>query len=265
MRKKGKVLIIDDNEEILLALRLFLIDYFEEVVTEKNPNQIPTLIQSQTFDLYILDMNFNAGRNTGNEGLYWMDQIREADSEAVVIFITAYGDIELSVKAIKKGATDFIQKPWEDDKLLGTILSAYELRKSRIEISKLKNRQHQLQESVDEKYQFFFGKSPAMMEIWQTINKVSKSDANILVLGENGTGKELLAREIHRLSNRSNECFVKVDIGAINETLFESELFGHKKGAFTDAKENRKGRFELASGGTLFLDEIGNIPHSSTI
>jgi DNA-binding NtrC family response regulator len=260
MKKKGKILVVDDNEEILIAFRLFLSDYFEEVVTGKNPNHIPALIQNTSFDLYILDMNFNAGRNTGNEGLYWMKQIKNYDPEAVVIFITAYGDIELSVNAIKQGATDFIQKPWDDDKLLGTILSAYELRKSRKEIIKLKSRQQQLQESLADKYEFFVGKSDAMKKIWKTIEKVSSTDANILILGESGTGKELIAREIHRLSPRSTECFVKVDVGALSETLFESELFGHKKGAFTDAKENRKGRFEMANEGTLFLDEIGNIP-----
>lgn len=260
MRRKGNVLIVDDNKEILIALSLFLNEYFEEVTTESNPNQIPSLIRKNLFDLYILDMNFNAGRNTGNEGLYWMNQIQLQDPDAVVIFITAYGDIELSVKAIKQGATDFIQKPWEDDKLLGTILSAYELRKSRKEIKKLKTRQHQLQKSLEEKYAFFIGKTPTMLKIWKIVKKVSTSDATVLILGESGTGKGLLAREIHRLSNRSNGCFIKVDVGALSETLFESELFGYKKGAFTDAKENREGMIELASEGTLFLDEIGNIP-----
>ena len=259
-KNKGTVLIVDDNEEILLALKLFLKDYFETVVAEKNPNHIPSLIQNNSFDLYILDMNFIGGQNTGNEGLYWMGKIKETDPEAIVIFITAYGDIELSVKAIKQGATDFIQKPWDDEKLLGTILSAYKLRKSRVEIKKLKNRQQELQEVIDEKYDLYIGNSPAMKSIWQTLQKVSSTEANILILGENGTGKELIAREIHRQSNRSSESFVKVDVGALSDTLFESGLFGYKKGAFTDAKEDRKGRFEAASEGTLFLDEIGNIP-----
>lgn len=258
--RKGTILIVDDNEEILLALKLFLQDYFETIVVEKNPNQIPQLIKAHSFDLYILDMNFTSSQNTGNEGLYWMRQIRTVDPEAIILFITAYGDIELSVKAIKLGATDFIQKPWEDEKLIGTILSAYKLRKSRIEIKKLKNSQKLLQESIDEKYDLYIGNSPAMKDIWQTLKKVSSTDANILILGENGTGKELIAREIHRLSNRSQNCFVKVDVGALSDTLFESEIFGHKKGSFTDANEDRIGRFESASEGTLFLDEIGNIP-----
>lgn len=258
--KKGKILIVDDNEEILLALKLFLQDYFETVIAEKDPKHIPHLIQNHFFDLFILDMNFSAGQNTGNEGLYWMGEIRKADPDAIVIFITAYGDIELSVKAIKQGATDFIQKPWEDEKLLGTILSAYKLRKSKIEIKKLKDRQQELQEAVKEKYELFIGNSAAMKSIWQTLQKVAVTDANILILGENGTGKELIAREIHNISNRSNESFVKVDVGALSDSLFESELFGHKKGAFTDAKEDRIGRFESAKEGSLFLDEIGNIP-----
>ncbi len=205
-------------------------------------------------------MNFRAGRNSGNEGLYWMEQIKKADKDAIIIFITAYGDIELSVKAIKNGATDFIQKPWDDERLLGTIMSAYELRKSKNEISRLKAKQQQLQESLAEESRFIICKSPAMNAVWQTIQKVAGTDANIILTGENGTGKELAAREIHRLSGRSAECFVKVDMGALSESLFESELFGYKKGAFTDAHEDRKGRFEMASGGTLFLDEVGNIP-----
>jgi len=258
--KKGKILVVDDNEEILIAFKLFLSEYFEEVVTEKNPNQIPALLYQNSYDLYILDMNFTAGRSTGNEGLYWMKEIQKQDPEAIVIFITAYGDIELSVKAIKHGATDFIQKPWDDEKLLGTIFSAYELRKSKNEISRLKGKQQQLQESLAEKYVFFVGKSQTMLKVWQTMQKVASTEANILITGENGTGKELVAREIHRLSNRASECFVKVDMGALSESLFESELFGHKKGAFTDAREDRKGRLETASEGTLFLDEIGNIP-----
>jgi len=258
--KKGTILIVDDNEEILLALKLFLQDYFDIVIAEKNPKHIPYLIQNHSFDLFILDMNFTAGQNSGNEGLFWMGKIKEVDPDAIVIFITAYGDIELSVKAIKKGATDFIQKPWEDEKLIGTILSAYKLRKSKIEIKKLKDKQQLLQESIDEKYDLYIGNSPAMKSIWQTLQKVSVTDANILILGENGTGKELIAREIHNISNRSHESFIKVDVGALSDSLFESELFGHKKGAFTDAKEDRIGRFESASDGTLFLDEIGNIP-----
>lgn len=259
MKTKAKILIVDDNKEILIALKLFLSDYFDQVITETNPNKIPAYAEKKDIDLYILDMNFAAGQNTGNEGIYWMKQILKSDPEAVTIFITAYGDIELSVKAIKQGATDFIQKPWDDEKLLGTILSAYKLRKSKLEIQKLKNRQQHLSEAVSGQYTLFIGKSRSMNKVWKTVQKVAATDANILILGENGTGKELIAREIHKLSKRAEEIFVKVDVAALSDTLFESELFGHKKGAFTDARADRTGRFELANGGTLFLDEIGNI------
>lgn len=259
MKNKGKILVVDDNEEILVALKLFLNDYFETIITEKNPNKIPAHAENRDIDLYILDMNFSAGQNTGNEGIFWMNKILEIDPEAIVIFITAYGDIELSVKAIKQGATDFIQKPWEDEKLLGTILSAYKLRKSKLKVQQLINKQQHISEAVSEQYSFFIGESKVMKKVWNTIQKVSHTDANILILGENGTGKELIAREIHKQSAKAKELFVKVDIAALTESLFESELFGHKKGAFTDAREDRAGRFELANGGSLFLDEIGNI------
>lgn len=256
--RKGKILIVDDNEEILVALRLFLGDQFD-VTTEKNPNLIPTLLQQNNFDVFIIDMNFSSGRSSGNEGIYWMREILKRDQEAIIILITAYGDVELSVKAIKEGATDFIQKPWEDEKLLATVSSAFKLRKSRIEVQKLKANQLHLTESATEEQPFFLGRSEPMIAIWETIKKVAATDANILILGENGTGKELIAREIHKMSKRSAELFVKVDLASLTESLFESELFGHKKGAFTDAKDDRIGRIEVASDGTLFLDEIGNI------
>ncbi len=256
--RKGKLLIVDDNEEILIALRLFLGEYFE-VVTEKNPNLIPSLLQQNSFDLFILDMNFSTGRSTGNEGIYWMNEILKVDQEAIIILITAYGDVELSVKAIKEGATDFIQKPWVDEKLLATVLSAYKLRNSRLEVQKLKAKQAHIAQTSNDEHPLFLGRSKAMIEVWETIQKVSITDANILLLGENGTGKELLAREVHKISKRSSELFVKVDLASLSESLFESELFGHKKGSFTDAREDRMGRIEAASEGTLFLDEIGNI------
>ena len=256
--RKGKILIVDDNEEILIALRLFLGEYFE-VVTEKNPNLIPSLMQKNAFDLFILDMNFSTGRSTGNEGIYWMREILKFDKEAIIILITAYGDVELSVKAIKEGATDFIQKPWVDEKLLATVLSAYKLRNSRMEVQKLKAKQAHVSQNSGDQYSLFLGESKAMSEVWETIQKVAMTDANILILGENGTGKELIAREIHKISKRSTELFVKVDLASLSESLFESELFGHKKGSFTDAREDRAGRIEVASDGTLFLDEIGNI------
>ncbi len=258
--KKGKILVVDDNEEILIALKFFLSEHFTTVVTEKNPNKIPEYIRSENFDLYILDMNFKTGQDTGNEGIYWMREILKADPEAVVIFITAYGDVELSVKAIKQGATDFIQKPWDDEKLLGTILSAYKLRKSRVEIRQLKQQQQHISDVIAKGHSFFVGKSEAMKRVWDTIKKVAKTDANVLILGENGTGKELIAREIHYQSHRAKGLFVKVDVAALSPSLVESELFGHKKGAFTDAREDRAGRFEVANRSSLFLDEIGNIP-----
>jgi DNA-binding NtrC family response regulator len=259
MKNKGRILIVDDNEEILIALKLFLLNHFEIVDTQKNPNTIPEIIQRQSYDVIILDMNFSAGVNTGNEGIFWMKKILEYDPLSVILFITAYGDIEMAVNAIKEGATDFIQKPWDDDKLLVTILTAVKLRKSNLEIKKLRNKQIHLSENINKSFNMFVGNSPAMQKVFKTIAKVAGTEANILILGENGTGKELIAREIHKQSLRSGEVFVNVDMVSFNESIFESELFGHVKGAFTDAKEERAGRFEIASGGTLFLDEIGNL------
>jgi DNA-binding NtrC family response regulator len=259
MKNKSRILIVDDNEEILIALKLFLLNHFEVIDIRKNPDTIPELIQHRNYDVLILDMNFSAGVNTGNEGIFWMRKILESDPLAIIIFITAYGDIEMAVNAIKEGATDFIQKPWDDDKLLVTILNAARLRKSNLEIKKLRNKQIHLSENLNKSFNMFIGNSPVMQKVHRTIAKVAGTEANILILGENGTGKELVAREIHKQSLRSDEVFVNVDMGAFNEGVFESELFGHIKGSFTDAKEERAGRFEIASGGTLFLDEIGNL------
>ncbi|MBP6979175.1 MAG: sigma-54-dependent Fis family transcriptional regulator [Lentimicrobiaceae bacterium] len=260
MKPAGKVLIVDDNQELLIALKLFLSPYFKRIQTEKNPNLIPDLIRREAYDVVLLDMNFNAGVHSGNEGLFWMKKILEYDPSATIVFITAYGDVELAVKAIKEGAADFIQKSWEESKILSTILAAYKLRLSKLEINNLKNKQRHLSENIGKGQPVMIGRSPVMQHISETIDKVAKTEASILILGENGTGKEVVAREIHRKSNRSGEIFVNVDISALSETLFESELFGHVKGAFTDAKTDRAGRFEIASGGTLFLDEIGNLP-----
>jgi two-component system response regulator HydG len=257
--KKGKILIIDDNEELLIALKLILSPHFEEIVTKKNPNLIPSLILENTFDVILLDMNFSAGIQTGNEGIYWMNKILEQDSSATVVFITAYGDVELAVKSLKEGATDFIQKSWDEQKILSTVLSAFKHRLSKLEIINLRNKQEHLKEKLESNYNICIGNSPVMQEVFETIGKVAKTDVNVLLLGENGTGKEVIAREIHRKSNRANEIFVSVDVGTLSETLFESELFGYIKGAFTDANEDKAGRFEIASGGTLFLDEIGNL------
>ncbi len=257
--KQGSILIVDDNEEMLLALKIFLAPHFSKIVTEKNPNLISSLIK-QNFDLILLDMNFSAGINTGNEGFYWMNEILKIDSQACIVFITAYSDVELAVKAMREGAADFIQKSWDEKKILSTVLAAYKLRKSKQEINHLQSKQKHLNEKIYNKHHFIHGSSDSILKVVETIKKVSSTDANVLLLGENGTGKEVIAREIHQQSNRKNEIFVSVDLGSITESLFESELFGHLKGAFTDAKEDRAGRFEIASGGTLFLDEIGNLP-----
>jgi DNA-binding NtrC family response regulator len=204
-------------------------------------------------------MNFTQDAISGKEGFQWLNKILEIDPQAVVLFITAYGDVEKSVQAIKAGATDFIIKPWQNEKLLATISSAIKLRKSRREASELREKQKEFNTIIDQPFADFIGISPGMQRVFNTIQKVAATDANVLILGENGTGKELVARALHRHSLRREEVFISVDLGALSETLFESELFGHVKGAFTDAKADRPGRFELASGGTIFLDEIGNL------
>ncbi len=258
--KHGKILVIDDDEDILLAARLFLKQHFELVHTEKSPDKIPTLLQNENYDVILLDMNFARDMTSGKEGLFWLNKVLEIDPSAVVILITAYGDVEMAVKAIKAGATEFILKPWQNEKLLATISAAINLRQSRTEVDHLRRRQLQLSADLDQPFKDFIGTSPAMLHVFSIIEKVARTEANVLILGENGTGKELVARELHRQSLRANEVFITVDMGAITNTLFESELFGHTKGAFTDAKEDRAGRFEIATGGTLFLDEIGNLP-----
>ena len=258
--KHGQILVIDDDEDILLAARLFLKQHFESVHTEKKPDNIPTLLQNENYDVILLDMNFARDMTSGKEGFFWLNKILEIDPSAVVILITAYGDVEMAVKAIKAGATEFILKPWQNEKLLATISAAINLRQSRTEVDNLRRRQIQLSADLDQPFKDFVGASPAMLTVFSTIEKVANTEANVLILGENGTGKELVARELHRQSLRASEVFITVDMGAITDTLFESELFGHTKGAFTDAKEDRAGRFEIASGGTLFLDEIGNLP-----
>jgi two-component system, NtrC family, response regulator HydG len=261
-KKKGKILIVDDNSQILSSLKILLKNDFEEITAIRNPNMIPGMMQSTVYDIILLDMNFNAGQNTGNEGIFWLREILKKDPLTIVIMITAYGDIDLAVKAIKEGATDFISKPWDAEKLIITLKNALELRNSKVEINKLRGKQNQLSEDIEKHFQMYAGVSATMMGIYKTIDKVAQTDANILVLGENGTGKELIAREIHRKSKRAKEIFLGVDMGSLTESLFESELFGYTKGAFTDAKEDRAGRFETASGGTLFMDEIGNLPLS---
>lgn len=257
---KGKLLIVDDNKSILSALEILLNDDFAEIKTISNPNQLPALIETGTYDLILLDMNFSAGVNTGNEGLYWLTRIQELRSDMETVLFTAYGDVELAVKALKKGAADFVLKPWDNEKLRATLLNVYKLQQSKKEIKKLKQKESALKSEINRDNHFIIAQSPQMLEILNLIRKVAKTDANVLITGDNGTGKELIARELHRHSKRAEEIMVSVDMGAISETLFESELFGHKKGAFTDARENRTGKIENASGGTLFLDEIGNLP-----
>jgi len=259
MSKKGKILVVDDNEEILTAVEMLLFPYFERIVTIKDPNSLYQILAKELFDVIIMDMNFKAGISSGNEGLFWMKEIFKKDSEAIIVFITAYGDMELAVKTIREGATDFIQKPWDDEKFITTIENAYKLRDSKKEITSLKQKQKHLLNDISNQFPEIIGKSKLMEEVFKTINKVASTDANILVMGENGTGKELIAREIHKKSNRADEVFVSVYVSALPDSLFESELFGFVKGAFTDAKTDKPGRIEIASGGTLFLDEIGNL------
>lgn len=250
---------IDDDEDVLLAAKMLLKKQNHHVIIEKNPNKIPFLLNNDTYDVILLDMNFSKDITSGKEGFYWLEKILEKDPQAVVILITAFGDVEMAVKALKQGATDFVLKPWQNEKLISTISTAIKLRQSYSEVDKLRKAKEMLEEQISKPFGEIIGKSTAINEVFGLIDKVAKTDANVLILGENGTGKELIARAIHQRSLRKDNSFVSVDMGAITETLFESELFGHKKGAFTDAREDRPGRFELANGGTLFLDEIGNL------
>lgn len=259
-KKTGKILIVDDDEDILHAARLLLKKHVGQVDTEKNPKIIPSLMKNNSYDVILLDMNFAKGATSGKEGFEWLNKILEVDPAAVIVPITAFGDVSMAVRAIKEGATDFVLKPWQNEKLIATVSAAIHLRQSRIEANNLRSRQKQLSADLDQPFHDFIGESSAMEKVFVSIQKVAKTDANVLILGENGTGKELVARELHRQSQRANEVFISVDMGAVSETLFESELFGHVKGAFTDAREDRAGRFEIASGGTLFLDEICNLP-----
>ena len=255
----SKILIIDDHKSVLVALEMLLLDEYDEVITLSNPNGLMHALTTNDIELVILDMNFSAGINNGNEGLYWLDQIHDHDPALPIILLTAYGDVELAVSAIKRGAVDFVLKPWDNDKLMATVRTAIELGQSKRKISQLESQTKGLTEQLNGLSQEMIGRSPSMLALNRMISKVAHTDANIMIMGENGTGKELIAREIHRLSKRRSQVMVSVDMGAIAPTLFESELFGHCKGAFTDAREDRAGRFELASSGTLFLDEIGNL------
>ncbi|MEQ8546412.1 MAG: sigma-54 dependent transcriptional regulator [Cyclobacteriaceae bacterium] len=258
-KELGKILIIDDDEDVLLAAKMLLKKHAKEVLIEKNPKKIPFLLNNDSYDLILLDMNFSKDITSGKEGFYWLEQILDKDPQAVVVLITAFGDVEMAVRALKAGATDFVLKPWQNEKLIATLSSAAKLKKSYKEVNQLKQTSKQLQADSNQAFKDIIGESQPIRDIFKIIDKVAGTDANILVLGENGTGKELIARAIHQKSLRKDNVFIGVDMGAITETLFESELFGHKKGAFTDAKEDRAGRFEIANNGTLFLDEIGNL------
>jgi len=256
----GNLLIIDDDHAVLESLDLLLRGESKKVITLSNPNQLTSSLEKSAFDAVLLDMNFTTGRNTGNEGLFWLKEILQTDPDLSVIMITAYGDVELAVKAMKLGAIDFIQKPWNSEKLISTLNAACQLTISKRRVKKLEREKQVLQEDVVRQYPKIIGQSKQVRELYRTIGKVAGTDTSVLILGENGTGKELIAWEVHRQSKRHNQLFVTVDLGSLSSTLFESELFGHKKGSFTDAKVDRSGRFEAASGGTIFLDEIGNLP-----
>ena len=253
----GKILIVDDNEDVLFALNLLLEPYVEKIKVTTSPARIEYFMDNFNPDIILLDMNFSRDASSGQEGFLWLEKILQKDPQAVVLFITAYADTEKAVKAIRAGAIDFIPKPWETEKLLATISSAIRLRQTRTEVVALKEQLTAL--SAPDEGVEIIGESPAILEVIHTIKKISGTDANILLLGENGTGKDLIARAIYQNSPRNGAPFVPIDLGAIPETLFESELFGYEKGAFTDARKDKAGRMETASGGTLFLDEIGNL------
>ena len=252
-------MVIDDNVQILESLRILLKEEFETIDLLTAPSRINEMLWRNTYDVVMLDMNFAMGETSGNEGIFWLNELRKRDPNLPVILITAYGDIELAVRAIQEGATDFITKPWDPEKLLVTLKNAWRLRRSRQEVKKLQNRQKQLSEDLDREYRMLVGNSACMSKLMNTVDRVAATEASVMILGENGTGKEVIAREIHRRSHRSEQIFVGVDMGSLSESLFESEMFGHVKGAFTDAREDRIGRFEAADEGTLFLDEIANI------
>ncbi|MFT7031592.1 MAG: two-component system response regulator HydG [Cyclobacteriaceae bacterium] len=258
-KELGNILIIDDDEDVLFAAKMLLKKHAQNVIIEKDPRKIPFLMNNGSYDVILLDMNFSKDITSGKEGFYWLQQILERDPKAVVILITAFGDVEMAVKALKEGATDFVLKPWQNEKLIATLSTASKLKKSYKEVDTLKTEKKLLQDDLNQPFKDIIGESEAIKNVFGVIDKVAKTDANVLILGENGTGKELIARALHQRSHRKDNVFVGVDMGAITETLFESELFGHKKGAFTDAKDDRAGRFEVANKGSLFLDEIGNL------
>lgn len=256
----GKILVVDDDEDVLLAASMLLKRQYSLVKTISNPEKINQILRHEVFDVVLLDMNFSLDINSGREGFFWLRNIKTLCPGAAVVLFTAYGDVELAVKAIKEGAFDFVLKPWQNEKLQATIHAAFGWAQSQKEIGSLKDREKEFIGQLNAAPVEFLGQSTAMRAVFQTIRKVANTPANVLITGENGTGKELVARELHRQSQRTDKPFITVDMGTITESLFESELFGHVKGAFTDAREDRPGRFEIADKGSLFLDEIGNLP-----
>lgn len=258
-KTQGNILLADDDDFVLLSIKLLLEPHFVSVKTTNNPERIPALFDKEHFDVVVLDMNFRSGDTTGNQGLFWMKKILSLSPDTQVILVTAFADIQIAVNSMKEGALDFIVKPWENEKLLSTVRTANLVSQEKKKVKLLKGQQRSLVSALDQRYEPMIGKSEAMMEIRKTIDKVAPTEAEVLILGQNGTGKEVIAREIHRNSKRADGIFMTVDVGSLSETLFESELFGHRKGAFTDAKDDRIGRFEAAAGGTLLLDEIGNL------
>ncbi len=255
----GKILVLDDDQGVLYTAKMILKQHFETVVTEKDPLKLDFLLNQEKYDVIVLDMNFSYGLTSGKEGIKLLRKVLAKDPDAHVLMNTAYGDIDIAVEAMKEGAVDFLVKPWQKEKLLATVTAIYELSKTKKQLENLRASQKIVVRDQHKAYEEIVSVSPAMKPVFEAIKKVAATDANVLILGENGTGKELVARAIHNSSPRVDENFIKVDLGAVTESLFQSELFGHVKGAFTDAHENRPGRFEMANHGTLFLDEIGNL------
>lgn len=260
--EKGSILIVDDDLDVLASAKLFLEQHFNYVLSESNPERVKGLIKDNRFDVILLDMNFSTGRTDGREGLSILDRLVNQSPDSVVILMTAFGDIDLAVKGVKKGAFDFILKPWKNAKLIASVMSAFRYSESKRTVKHLENTRQTLSSDMDIGFKEIVGTSDSIVKVLKTIEKVAETGVNVLLLGENGTGKELLARMLHRESDRANQVFIRVDLGSLHENLFESELFGFVKGAYTDAKDDKPGRFELANGGTLFLDEIGNLPYN---
>jgi DNA-binding NtrC family response regulator len=258
--KTGKILIVDDDEDILTAARLLVRRNFAGALSTRSPEDIPGLLEQHDIDVVLLDMNFGPGESSGREGLQWLERTLEIDPQMVVVMITAHGSVDTVVEAMKRGATDFVSKPWQNEKVVATLSAAVALHRSRAETESLRRANIVLREATSAPRANLIGQSAAMNGVLSIVGRAAPTDANVLILGENGTGKELVAREIHRQSARARQVFLAVDLGSISETLFESELFGHRKGAFTGATDDRPGRFQAAHGGTLFLDEIGNLP-----